>query len=131
MKPSVEQLGNLLALKRNERPEEAYWQYFLCEFHQRQREQAVKKSGVFGFIGAGLDWLGNMGPSKWAYAAGLAYAAVTVVYFLSPSSPADAQSPTTPVHRVVEPTQTTQPTEQLENLDVCPLTEGNAGEQIF
>jgi hypothetical protein len=36
----VEQLENLLALKRHERPEAGYWQDFLAEFHQRQHEQA-------------------------------------------------------------------------------------------
>ena len=51
MKPTIEQIGDLLALKRNERPEEGYWQDFLCEFHQNQREQAVKKSAVSQFFG--------------------------------------------------------------------------------
>ena len=40
MKPTVEQLENLLALRRDERPEEGYSQDFLCEFHHRQRERA-------------------------------------------------------------------------------------------
>ncbi|MBK1882887.1 hypothetical protein JIN85_10700 [Luteolibacter pohnpeiensis] len=128
MKPSVEQLGNLLALKREIRPEEAYWQDFLCEFHQRQREQAVKKSGLSGMIGSVVQWFSEMGPSKWAYGAGLAYAAVTIGYFLSPPSPPAAQSPTTPVHRVVEPTQ---PVQQLQRLDLSPTTEGETGEQVF
>lgn len=128
MKPSVEQLGNLLALKREERPEEAYWQDFLCEFHQRQREQAVKKTGPSGLINKATEWLSDLGPAKWAYGAGLAYAAITVGYFLAPDTISDSPAPTVPVHRVVEPIV---PTEQLDHLDLSPSTEGTAGEQIF
>lgn len=84
MKPSIEQIGSLLALKRQERPDEGYWQDFLCEFHQNQREQAVKKSAFAGFVDEITEWVSNLGPSKWAYGAGVAYAAVTVAFFLTP-----------------------------------------------
>ena len=134
MKPSVEQLGSLLALKREERPEEAYWQDFLCEFHQRQREQAVKRSGPTGIINRVTEWVSDLGPARWAYGAGLAYAAITVGYFLAPDVISVRPASTVPVHRIVEPpapAMPTTPTEQLDHLDLSPSTEGSAGEQIF
>lgn len=81
MQPSVEQLENLLALRRDERPEEGYWQDFLCEFHHRQRQQTAERSGFSGFMERISSWVSDLGPSKWAYGAGLAYATATVAFF--------------------------------------------------
>lgn len=131
MKPSVEQLGNLLALKRDERPEEGYWQDFLCEFHQNQREQAVKQPGWVSFAGRVSGWFSDIGPSKWAYGAGLAYAAVTVAFFLAPRDAVKERVPTTPVNYQVVPAPAPPPVEQLNQLDLSPSTQGSAGEQIF
>ena len=66
MKPSIEQIGDLLALSRDERPEDGYWQDFLCEFHHRQRVRAMEKSGFSGFMERMNVWFSEMGPSKWA-----------------------------------------------------------------
>ncbi len=131
MKPTVEQIGNLLALKRDERPEEGYWQDFLCEFHQNQREQAVKKSGLMSFIGRASEWFSNVGPSKWAYGAGLAYAALTVAFILTPREGAREFSPGTPVNYQVVPPPAPPQVEQLNQLDLSPSTQGSAGEQVF
>lgn len=130
MKPSVEQLENLLALKRHERPEEGYWQDFLCEFHHRQREQAVVKSGLMDFFGKATTWFSDQGPSKWAYGAGLAYATVTVALFLMPKGVEVVNTAPAPVKYEIK--QTPAPAgEQLDQLDLSPSTQGNAGEQVF
>jgi len=130
VKPSVEQLENLLALKRHERPEEGYWQDFLCEFHHRQREQAAVKSGLAGFFGRVSTWISDLGPSKWAYGAGLAYATVTVAFFLMPKGVEVENTAPSPVNYQVVPTPA--PTvEQLDQLDLSPSTQGSAGEQVF
>ena len=129
MKPSVEQLENLLALKRYERPEEGYWQDFLCEFHQRQRQQATVKSGLVSFFSGLATWFADLGPSKWAYGAGLAYATATVVFFLTPRGVDVETGPTAPVNYQVVPAA--PPVEQLDQLDLSPSTQGSVGEQVF
>lgn len=129
MKPSVEQLENLLALKRYERPEEGYWQDFLCEFHQRQRQRATVKSTLAGFFSTISSWLADLGPSKWAYGAGLAYATATVMFFLTPRGVDVENAPATPVNHQVVPAA--PPVEQLNQLDLSPSTQGSVGEQVF
>ncbi len=131
MKPTVEQIGNLLALKRDERPEEGYWQDFLCEFHQNQREQAVKKSAMMSLVDRATAWFSDIGPSKWAYGAGLAYAALTVAFILTPREGVRDAAPMTPVnYQVVQPSAPPQ-VEQLNQLDLSPSSQGSAGEQTF
>jgi hypothetical protein len=131
VKPTIEQIGDLLALKRDERPEEGYWQDFLCEFHQNQREQAVKKSALSHFFGNVTGWFSDMGPSKWAYGAGLAYAAVTVAFFLTPRDVVKEGVPVSPVNYQVIPAPASPAVEQLNQLDLSPTTQGNIGEQVF
>lgn len=131
MKPTIEQIGDLLALKRNERPEEGYWQDFLCEFHHNQRQQAVSKFGVTNMMARLSEWFSEMGPSKWAYGAGLAYAAVTVGFFLMPREAIRENTPVSPVNYQVVPAPTPPAVEQLNQLDLSPSTQGNVGEQVF
>lgn len=131
MKPSVEQLGTLLALKRDERPEEGYWQDFLCEFHQTQRERAVKKSGLMNGLGHISAWFSELGSSKWAYGAGLAYATITVAFFLTPRDVVKENTPASPVNFQVVPAPTPPAVEQLNQLDLSPSTQGKVGEQVF
>lgn len=131
MKPSVEQIGNLLALKREERPEEGYWQDFLCEFHQKQREQAVKTSGFANFYDQASTWVSDVFRSKWLYGAGLAYASVAAVLLLSSRNATVDQGAPVPVNYQVVPTQPPPAMEQLEQLDLSPSTQGSSGEQVF
>jgi hypothetical protein len=131
VKPTVEQIGNLLALKRDERPEEGYWNEFLCEFHQKQREQAAKKSEFTNFFNQVSDWFAGLGPSKWAYGAGLAYAAVTVAFFLTPHDVVLENAPASHVNYEVVPPPAPPTVEQLNQLDLSPSTQGHTGEQVF
>lgn len=120
-----------MALRREERPDEGYWKDFLSEFHQRQREEAARKSGPAAALERAKEWFGNLGPSKWAYGAGFAYAAVAIGVLLSPKSPdIDGSVPTTPVNRQV-PVEKPVRAEQLDQLDLRPSTQGAAGEQVF
>jgi hypothetical protein len=131
VKPTLEQLENLMALRREERPDEGYWKDFLCEFHQRQREEAARKPGIVLLFDRAKDWFGNLGPAKWAYGAGLAYAAVFVGALMTPKNPGVEHSiPTAPVNHQA-PVEKKVPTEQLNQLDLNPSTQGTAGEQVF
>lgn len=130
MKPTVEQLGDLLALKRDERPEEGYWQDFLCEFHQRQREDAVKRWTPVGVWQRMSRWFSEMETAKWWYGAGLGYAAIMVAFLTFPRGvEVESAAPIKVNHQVVPAPAPT--VEQLDELDLGPATQGNSGEQVF
>lgn len=131
MKPTIRQIGDLLAIKRDERPEEGYWEDFLCEFHQNQREQAVKTSALPRFFGNVSGWFAGMGASKWAYGLGLAYAAVTVAFFLTPSEVVKEASPVSPVNYQVVPAPTPPAVVQPDALKPSPTNQGRIGERVF
>lgn len=129
MKPTVEQLETLLALKRDERPEDGYWQGFVCEFHQRQREQALARTGLSGLRLRLGDWMKALKPMEWAYGAGIAYAAVTVAFLMMPRDAGVERATPVPVKYEVLPSPPT--VEQLDQLDLSPSTQGSAGEVVF
>ena len=128
MKPSVEQISSLLSQRNDVRPEEGYWNDFLREFHHNQRMEAVAKSPSAAFFGRIQSWFSEMSPSRWAYGAGIAYAAATVAFIFVPRGADVPSMPTTPVNHQVVPAPAF---EQLEQLDFDPSTEGIAGEQVF
>lgn len=128
MKPSVEQISNLLSQRSDLRPEEGYWQDFLREFHHNQRMEAAAMSAPSAFVERIRSWFSEVSPSKWAYGAGLAYATAAIVFFLVPRGAEVNTMPTAPVNHQVVPAPSL---EQLEQLDLDPSSEGNAGEQVF
>ncbi len=128
MKPSVEQISNLLSQRSDLRPEEGYWQDFLREFHHNQRVEAVATSAPSAFVERIRSWFSEVSPSKWAYGAGLAYATAAIAFFLVPRGAEVNTVPTAPVNHQVVPAPSL---EQLEQLDFNPTSEGNAGEQVF
>lgn len=88
-------------------------------------------SGPKALIGKVSGWFSAMGPSKWAYGAGLAYATATVAFFLMPKNAGvEGSAPVSPVNYQVVPAPT-PPVEQLNELDLSPSTQGSAGEQEF
>lgn len=127
MKPTVEDIGNLLALKRHERPEEGYFDDFLREFHHRRRVEETERSGLSGWWKKTAAWFSDLGASKWAYGGGLAYAAVTALFLLSPNGDSVAPMPATKAGHEVKSTKV----EQLEALDLRPTSQGLTGEQEF
>jgi len=128
MKPSVEQISNLLSQRGDLRPEEGYWQDFLREFHHNQRVEAAAMSAPSAFVERVRSWFSEVSPSKWAYGAGLAYATAAIAFFLVPRGAEVNTVPTAPVNHQVVPAPSL---EQLEQLDLDPSSEGNAGEQVF
>ncbi|HSP42554.1 MAG TPA: hypothetical protein VLO11_06775 [Luteolibacter sp.] len=129
MKPTVEQVETLLALKRHELPGEEYWQDFLCEFHHRQRERVSAKSGISALIGGVSAWFTDFRASRLVYGAGLAYAAATIAFILIPRGAEVIDTQPSPVNYQVLPAA--EPVEQLEELDLSPETQGSIGEQVF
>lgn len=129
MKPTVEEIGSLLALKRHERPEEGYFDDFLREFHQRRRAEEASRKGLAGWWKQASEWVSQMGASKWAYGGGLAYAAIAAVWLLNPESAQVQQAP--PATNVGHEVKAPAPMEQLDALDLRPSTQGSTGEQEF
>ncbi|WP_265594803.1 hypothetical protein [Haloferula sp. BvORR071] len=130
MKPTVEEIGTLLALKRHERPEEGFLDDFLRDFHQRRREEEALKSGPAGWWHRLSSWASGLGASKWAYGAGLAYAAAMALFLLSPRHEQVQPIAPTPAKYQVEPAEAV-PVEQLDALDWRPNSTGTTGEQEF
>ena len=128
MKPSVEQISNLLSQRNDLRPEDGYWQDFLREFHHNQRVEAASQSAPAAYFDRLRSWFSEVSPSKWAYGAGLAYATATIAFLLVPRGADVSTMPSAPVNHQVVPAPTL---EQLEQLDLDPSTTGHAGEQVF
>ncbi|WP_367871626.1 hypothetical protein [Luteolibacter sp. Populi] len=130
MKPTVEEIGTLLALKRHERPEEGFLDDFLRDFHQRRRAEEALKTGPAGWWHRLSSWASGLGASKWAYGAGLAYAGVAALFLLSPNSVQVQPTPIAPAMYKVEPAEPLK-VEQLDALDWRPSSQGTTGEQEF
>ena len=130
MKPTVEEIGTLLALKRHERPEEGFLDDFLRDFHQRRREEESLKAGPAGWWHRVSSWASGLGASKWAYGAGLAYATVMALFLLSPDPVQVQQAPVVPAKYQVQPAEPAV-IEQLDALDLRPSSQGTTGEQEF
>lgn len=105
-------------------------QDFLAEFHQRQRQEAVNRGGLSRVFGRLNAWFGELGGVKWAYGAGLAYAAVMATFFLVPRNTEGEKPAVVPVKHEVVPAPAPS-VEQLEQLDLNPSTQGTSGEQVF
>lgn len=130
MKPSVEQIQNLLALKRHEAPEEGYMEDFLVEFHRRRRQEAVRTTGLAANWQRFSDWFSNIGTSQKIYAGGLAYATILAALLLAPRENPEQAQPSVPVRNEVVPAKE-KPVQQLEELDLSPASKGHTGEQEF
>jgi hypothetical protein len=130
MKSAVGQLEKLLALKRHERPEQAYWHAFLCEFHQHQRER-VRKSGLSSFLSHLSIWFADLSPSKRIYGGGLAYATVAAAMLLTPP-PVEKENPAvTSVSYQVVPMPESSVVEQPEPADPRPRAQGRPDDPVF
>lgn len=130
MKPTVEEIGTLLALKRHERPEDGYFDGFLREFHQRLRVEEAQNRGLAGWWRKASAWFSDLGASKWAYAGGLAYATVVALMMTVPREQEVQPSPATNVSHEVKSNESAA-VEQLDALDLRPSTQGSTGEQEF
>ena len=86
------ELQKLLRLKRYERPSDEYFEEFVEEFHRRQREDLVKRSARSLFLERLSVWFRELGMAKWAYGAGVAYAALMIGFMAWPRGGADDPS---------------------------------------
>lgn len=103
-------IEQLLALRREERPDARYWRDFLSEFHRREREKALRESPVTRRLKGLGGWFADLGPAKWAYGLGLAYATATLVFILGLRDAPVESLPTAPVNRPVVPSPEAAPT---------------------
>jgi hypothetical protein len=104
---------------------------FLREFHHRRVEEAVYGKSSTGLWSRLRTWLAEPGFARWAYGAGVAYAAVLAVMLLMPKGVETAPVASEPVkHEVVMPVDQVVPT-QLQEFDLRPSTEGVTGDQEF
>ncbi|MBT8044657.1 MAG: hypothetical protein KJO79_06880 [Verrucomicrobiae bacterium] len=92
----------LIALKRHEQPDDAYFEEFMDEFHRRQRQELLQRSSFSLFRERVGTWFS--GTNKWniVWGGGLAYAAVMVGFFFWPKSEITTQPEidTTPIKHV-------------------------------
>lgn len=129
MKPTSEQLGALLAARRVERPGEEYWQNFLLEFHRRQREETAPESALAALWRRVTTLVDDMGTARWAYGAGLAYAAITVAFLLLPAK-VNVERPTgIPTNHQVVPS--IQPAAPANPAPAKPVEPPPPGDQVF
>lgn len=104
MKNDHNNLQNLIALKRYERPSDEYFEEFLEEFHRRQREDMLKRSARSLFMERLSVWFKELGMAKWAYGAGVAYAALMIAFVAWPkgNDSSSAVAPELPGNRSLE-----------------------------
>ncbi len=102
------QVQKLIALKRYEQPEDAYFEEFLDEFHRRQRQELLQRSSRSLFFERVGTWF--TGTSKWNFviAGGATYAAVALAMMVmfkgADSNTAPTPLPTTPIkHEIKKP----------------------------
>ena len=83
----------LIALKRYEQPSDEYFDQFLDEFRQRQRQELLNKSARGILFERVQTWMNGLGKQGWVYGAGVAYAVVMLGFFLIPQSQEQPVSP--------------------------------------
>lgn len=103
----------------------------LREFHLNRRQEAVERGSRLTLWQRFTEWLAEPGLAKWAYGAGVAYAAALAVVVSLPRGQEIEQPALQPVnHPVVAPVEEAIPS-QLGELDLRPTSEGKLGEQEF
>jgi len=88
MNNSEDQIQKLMSLKRYETPSDGYFEDFLEEFQQRQRQELLKKSSLSLLSERVGTWFRELGSIKWVAGAGAAYAALTIGFVLYSSTTA-------------------------------------------
>jgi hypothetical protein len=83
----MNQIHDLLKLKRYEQPREGYMDDFVKEFHQRQRELSRNPQRSSSALVTWFSyWFRELHAAKWAYGMGLGYFCFMSWLLLSPSA---------------------------------------------
>lgn len=100
---NFDQVQQLIALKRHEQPDDAYFEEFLEEFHRRQRQELLQRSSRSLFFERVSTWFSGGNKMRFLYAGGAAYAAIMFGFFFWPKSDITVQPEldTTPIKHVV------------------------------
>ena len=104
---------------------------FLREFHMRRREEAMAERGLGAWWQRFAGWMSGAGTSKWAYGAGLAYAAVLFAFVIAPREQVTEGPELKPASLIVPAEPADTGVQQLNELDLRPTSEGSTGEQEF
>lgn len=110
---NFKEVQQLIALKRYEQPDDAYFEEFLDEFHRRQRQELLQRSSRSLFFERVGTWFSGANKMRIVYGGGLAYAALMLTFVMWPKSNDPAQLPTAPVEHVSPaPTPLGQPIDE-------------------
>ena len=114
------EVQDLLRLKRFEQPSDEFFDEFVDEFHRRQRQDLLKRSARSLFAERLSVWFRELGMAKWAYGAGVAYAALMVGFMAWPRGGPDDKLASPALHgaRTLEHVEFTTPL----NFDGSPVT---------
>ncbi len=77
-----DQIQQLISLKRYETPRDGYFDDFLEEFQQRQRQELLKKSSLSLLSERIGTWFRELGSIKWVAGSIATYAALTIGFVL-------------------------------------------------
>ncbi|MFK7909632.1 MAG: hypothetical protein AB8F34_03430 [Akkermansiaceae bacterium] len=96
------EVQKLIALKRHEQPDDAYFEEFLDEFHRRQRQELLQRSSRSLFAERISTWFSGTNKWNFVWGGGLAYAIVLLAFVLWPKAEEvnRAEIPTTPVENI-------------------------------
>jgi len=97
---NFQDVQNLIALKRYEQPDDAYFEEFLDEFHRRQRQDLLHRSSRSLFFERVGTWFSGANKMTLVYGGGMAYAAFMLAFVFWPKQNDPAQLPTAPVEHV-------------------------------
>ncbi len=132
VKPTHDQITSLLAEKRQQVPDEEYWQRFLCEFHSNQRQRELNSTGVTGIVSRFGRWISEMGLTRFAYGFGLAYAGVTAVYLLTPPSVGEERiAPTPASYQIVPAAHAGTAVQSLPGVEIVPRVLAPVEKRVF
>ncbi|MCP5534711.1 MAG: hypothetical protein H7A51_00580 [Akkermansiaceae bacterium] len=101
---NLKEVQQLIALKRHEQPDDAYFEEFLDEFHRRQRQELLQRSSRSLFFERVGTWFAMGNKMRFVYAGGAAYAAVMLGFFFWPKADVTTQPviDTAPIQHVPE-----------------------------
>ena len=82
----ISMVRQLLAVKRYEKPDDAYFDSFLTEFQTRQRSEMLSQSARGLLMERVGTWWWSVGGKKWVYGAGAATAAIAMGVAFRPNA---------------------------------------------